>query len=219
MGISVPKPHNKAIKNRAFSAGLATSCSPFMAALGVSMIRATAILISVLLSANVSAEGWKWEVINYNPKEAVVVTTPAGDGYSAFSEAVQSIDEGVWIKHVRLGHLNQTGSPSFQEEIYSYIDEHHPNELKAALNSAGNMHNPKVVALREAFGPALLSTSYVKSLNGFLSKRCHEIVKASYEKFVIYKHKELVEFHAMVWLGTREHLTNHEGAQQSCAPS
>lgn len=172
------------------------------------MIRAIAIFIAALLSINVSAEGWKWEVRHYNRQEAVVVIGPAGDGYSIFSDAVKSIDEGVWIKYVRLGHLSQTESPNFHEEIYSYLKAHHPAKLEAALNSAGNMHNPKVVALRDAFEPALLSTSYVKSLNRLLANRCHEIVKASYEKFVIYKHKEPVEFHAMVWLGTREHLTN-----------
>ncbi len=140
------------------------------ASLGVKMIRAISTFFAVLLSIDVSTEGWHWEMRNYNQQEAAVVIGPAGDGYSLFSDALKSLDESVRIKYVRLGHLSQTESPGFHEEIYSYLNEHYPTELKEALNSAGNMHNPKVVSLRSAFEPALLSTSYVKSLNRLLAK-------------------------------------------------
>ena len=68
-----------------------------------------------------------------------------------------------------------------QKELHEYMLQSHPVEHRAALESAGNMHNPKVIALRDAFGDAILSTQLVQNINRALSTRCERISSTNFD--------------------------------------
>ncbi len=154
----------------------------------------------ILFTQSVSSEEIKWEPRVRDDGIAVVLSSR--DGYSSLSEAVASINIQTWIKHVRL-YLEYENT-NFQNEIHSYMEANYSSELEAALASAGNMHNPKVIALRQAFTEAVLASNYVKTLNAAFSGRCEKITKASYEKFHISQKTEKPRYGAMLWLTTEE---------------
>jgi len=87
-----------------------------------------------------------------------------------------------------------------QSEIKAYLKEHYPKLFSVALKSSGNLHNPKVIPLQEPYEEAILSTSFVSSLNEALSHIGYKVSKASSEKFFIDQRSKT--FSAAVWLMT-----------------
>ncbi|MCZ0867261.1 hypothetical protein O0V09_18850 [Dasania sp. GY-19] len=162
-------------------------------------LRVIAIFL-ILFNQTVSGENLKWE--SHIRDDGVAVVVASREGYESLSEAVGSIPKDSWIKHVRVSFLSQY--TEFQAELHSSMLTNYPAELETALASAGNMHNPKVIALRRAFTEAVLSSNYVKSVNAAFSKRCEKISSASFEKFFISKESGKPEYEAMLWLTTEK---------------
>ncbi len=163
------------------------------------MVRyAITILLMFYASISYSSET-TWEVSIRDDGTAVILES-RNEGFDSLEEAVLSIPKDAWISDVRVSALLE--KVSFQEELHTYMMVNHPTILKEALGSAGNMHNPKVIKLHEAFRKSILYSKYVKELNSALSARCEEISGASFEKFEIYKPKSKPVYTAMIWLST-----------------
>ncbi len=124
------------------------------------------------------------------------------EGYDTLEKAILSFQKeapNTSLKHIWMGLFFDTDARS-QSEIRSYLEKHYPSLLSAALESSGNLHNPKVTPLREPYQEAILATSFVASLNETLSRIGYKVSRVSSEKFVIDKHS--ATFSAAVWLFT-----------------
>lgn len=75
---------------------------------------------------------------------------------------------------------------SFQNELRTVLKESAPRELAAALSSAGNMHNPKMIALRRPFAEAVLLTPTVKRISAELARYNLQVAGVSTEKFELW---------------------------------
>lgn len=160
-------------------------------------------LISIFLALAVQicyANEWKWKADTGN--DGVVLIGASREGFETFSEAVDSVEKELWIQYIRLSTLFH--HPQLQNEIHEYMKRNYPKELKEALHSAGNMHNPKVLILHKAFKEAILNSSYVKALNDAFLHRCERISSVSIEKFYIVKRNPQPYYDAMVWLTTEK---------------
>ena len=88
-----------------------------------------------------------------------------------------------------------------QDEIRTYYKKHLPKELKKALKSSTNLHNPALKPLIENFDKALKSTSLYKKLDRTLKLFGFTLEKdISFEKFILFKKENPYIFHADIWL-------------------
>lgn len=120
-------------------------------------------------------------------------------------QVISSVPEDVWIKYLRIFPTKK--DKRIQAELHKYLAAQYPRLQADALASAGNMHNPKIIALREAFKEAILATSVVKELNLALSAsaRCERISSTSFEKFNIRTNENgLPIYSALIWLTTEK---------------
>jgi len=107
-----------------------------------------------------------------------------GEGYGSFDEAlkllsangnIQKLDglEACWLLQ----------DETLQKEVFAALERDAPRELKEALKSSGNMHNPKMVQLWKPFEKALLATPTLTKLNASLAPYGLTISHAGAEKF------------------------------------
>jgi hypothetical protein len=89
---------------------------------------------------------------------------------------------------------------NLQKELLAQFSEGHPKLLKAARESAGNMHNPKVLPLRAVFSESLLKTPTVRKIDQRLLAVGYQISGVSHEKFSLEKGTEPIRFRSFVWL-------------------
>ena len=89
---------------------------------------------------------------------------------------------------------------TLQQELLAQFKKDHPDALKAALASGGNLHNPKVRPLRAVFPEAVLETPTVKKIDRALEAVGYKIAEVSLEKFSIDKTKDPVTFFSFVML-------------------
>lgn len=114
--------------------------------------------------------------------------------------SIKSVPKDIWLKHFRV--FPNKKDVYLQREINDFLKVNYPELHNEALNSAGNMHNPKVKALRVPFQEALMASSLVTKINAALKSRCERITSASFEKFRIIKSNGNPVYSAMVWLST-----------------
>lgn len=144
-----------------------------------------------------------WDIDIQDNEWAEIAKHPSGE-YS-LSSAIDSIPKDVWLIHFLVFPINQ--DMQMQIEIDNYLANQYPTLHAEALASAGNMHNPKVAVLENAFMEAILATSLVKRLNLALkeSPRCERITSTSYEKLYIQtREKGQPIYNAVVWLNTEK---------------
>ena len=126
------------------------------------------------------------------------------DGFDSLTEAVLQFPNQApqtRLTHIWIG-LTVDHDALAQKEIMDFLQQHYPKELKAATESAGNMHNPKLIPLRKPFEEALLSTTFVKTLQSDLAKIGYEVSGVSTEKFIFIKQAN--SFSAATWLMTKK---------------
>jgi hypothetical protein len=88
---------------------------------------------------------------------------------------------------------------TFQKEVFEQLEKIAPETLAAARRSAGNMHNPKMEALRDAFGKAVLQTPTVTALSAVFAAHGMKISKASFEKLEL-ENEHGLRFRCMLWM-------------------
>lgn len=93
-----------------------------------------------------------------------------------------------------------TSDRELQRDLMASFKKVAPRKLDAALKSAGNLHNPRINALRPHFEEALLGTSFATRLNQKLGPLGIKLEGVEIEKFYFERAKGEVCFHAFVWL-------------------
>jgi len=159
------------------------------------------ILLFLLPFALASADDfWKVGTVPTSPSNGYIGIS--SEGHATLNEAVsdyQNEAPNTSLKHIWMALFFDSDSKS-QSEIKAYLKEHYPKLFSVALKSSGNLHNPKVIPLQEPYEEAILSTSFVSSLNEALSHIGYKVSKASSEKFFIDQRSKT--FSAAVWLMT-----------------
>ncbi|MBY6189324.1 hypothetical protein KUV22_02735 [Microbulbifer agarilyticus] len=163
-------------------------------------MRIFVLLLSVIFSPALFGESTGWSTYISEHGWATVSDTREGKG--SLSEAIALVPDDVWLKHFRT--FPSVGDVTIQNELHDFLASKYPELHNEALASAGNMHNPKVVALRVAFQEALMFTSLVTRINASLKSRCERITSASFEKFTIRNSGNQPTYSAMVWLSTKK---------------
>ncbi len=166
-------------------------------------MRVLILLLALFQSAYCLSSDDKWNL--YIQDKGWAALTKGSSGEYSLGQAISSVPEDVWIKHLRIFPTEK--DKKMQAELHKYLAAQYPRLQDEALASAGNMHNPKIIALRDAFKEAILATSMVKGLNSALSdsSRCEIISSTSFEKFHI-RTKETGQpiYGAMIWLTTEK---------------
>lgn len=93
-----------------------------------------------------------------------------------------------------------TSDRELQRDLMASFKKVAPRKLDAALKSAGNLHNPRINALRPHFEEALLGTSFAIRLNQKLGPLGIKLDGVEIEKFYFERANGEVCFHAFVWL-------------------
>ncbi len=159
-----------------------------------------AFILSLLVSPALFGESASWSIYISEHGWATVSDTHQGD--HSLSEAIELVPNEIWLKYFRTFPSRE--DVELQMELRDFLTSKYLKLHNEALASAGNMHNPKVVALRAAFQEALMSSSTVKRINALLKSRCERISSASFEKFTISKNDGQPTYSAMVWLSTEK---------------
>ena len=151
---------------------------------------------AVLGEARWSAKTHEEEVIllsNIKKKEAF---SPDLKGLDTL---LSSQDKDASFRHVCFWNYLESNT-IIQSELMESFKANYPLELKAALDSAGNMHNPKVISLRKVFSECLLKTPSVQKIDALFRKRGYTVSSVSCEKFRIDKTTDQFRFKAITWL-------------------
>ena len=125
---------------------------------------------------------------------------PLKEGFGTLEDALDSLGEDHVIASIRLDPVPLGTSDRMQQEIFAYFARHHPEELRAASSSSGNLHNPALRLLMPGYRAAVLSTSFVAELKKVLARYEHRVVGVSFEKFSMRTQREPPRFSAITWL-------------------
>ena len=139
------------------------------------------LLFSVSCFAFASDTGW--DVSIHDDEWATLYDTHQGK--LSLNQAVESVPKGVWLRNFRV--FLSEDDLALQNELHEFLSSNYPELHAKALSSAGNMHNPKVTALREPIKEAILASGLAKEIGIALASRCERIARTSYEKFTIRK--------------------------------
>ena len=163
-------------------------------------MRTIAVILILSASCFALASDSGWDVSIHDDEWATLYDTHQGK--HSLIEAVESVPREIWLRNFRV-FLSETDL-ELQKELHEFFSTHYPELHAEALSSAGNMHNPKVTALRESIKEAILASSLAKDISNALASRCERIVETSYEKFMIWKKNGKPTYSAMVWLSTEK---------------
>lgn len=169
-------------------------------------VRLAALVMALLLCGTASA-GWRIEPRPAPgataPATAVLVYPAAGDASAGALR--RALDEHAARGDIR--HLDTmvahglAGDRDFRRELAEGLRRAAPRELAAALDSAGNMHNPRVVPLRTHVEQAILETPTLQALASVLSAHGLGFSHAAIEKFTVSGSAEEPVFSFMLFVG------------------
>jgi hypothetical protein len=106
-----------------------------------------------------------------------------GEGHVSFDEALKELSKGNHIQKLVVIDLFLSSDEALQNELFAGLASDASRELKEALASSGNMHNPKIQQLWKPFEKALLATPTMKRLSASLAVHGLTISRVSCEKF------------------------------------
>jgi hypothetical protein len=117
---------------------------------------------------------------------SIVYSSHQADGAPTFSGALDDLARRGHVQRLEGVALHAlVRDPSFQKELMAAVKQSAPKELAEAMRSAGNMHNPKMVQLREPFEKAVLLTPTVKKIDLDLARHGLLVVSAATEKLTL----------------------------------
>ena len=163
-------------------------------------MKVIAIILFFSFSNFVFASDSGWNVSVHDEEWATLYETPQGE--LSLSEAVDAVPKGIWLRNFRI--FLSEDHPLLQRELHEFLSSNYPDLHNEALSSSGNMHNPKVIEIREPVREAILASTFAKKIGNALASRCERIASASYEKLIIQKNNDTPIYSAMVWLSTEK---------------
>ncbi|WP_395742119.1 hypothetical protein [Prosthecobacter sp.] len=125
----------------------------------------------------------------------------AGRGAKSMADSLKTLSNAGHLQSLRTLTLHELVSDAtFQREVFEQMERIAPDALKAARRSAGNMHNPKMIALHKPFAQAVMATATVAALNEALGKHRMRIVRPSFEKLALYRKDQVETWMCFLWL-------------------
>lgn len=105
------------------------------------------------------------------------------EGHASFDEALNEMSNGGHIQKLVVIDFFLSSDEALQNELFAGLARDAPRELKEALASSGNMHNPKIQQLWKPFEKSLLATPAIKRLSASLAFHGLTISRVGCEKF------------------------------------
>jgi hypothetical protein len=124
-------------------------------------------------------------------------------GHETFEAALKEMADAGRIQSLNgIIAYSLLSKESFQKELFAALERDAPRELKEALTSAGNMHNPKMHQLWKRFEKSFLTTPTITKLNTSLAPHALTLSSVSMEKFSIIKSRATSppRFFGILWL-------------------
>ena len=150
--------------------------------------------------------GWVTDIYGPHDKvpEYVGIQYYADDakGYKTIKGALVEISSKGILEHLIGINISELlrGDAVFQKEIFTELRLNSFNELNAALQSSGNIHNPKIRALYDHFARAVLQTATVNRINTELEPFGLRIFETYPEKLTIIEMNGAKNFDAILYL-------------------
>lgn len=157
-------------------------------------------IIALFVSSHAFADENHWNLFTHEDGWAVISNDYHKGG--TLSRAIKAIPKNVRLKHVSVFPI--TVDNRFQNEINNFLAKNYADLHAQALKSAGNMHNPKIRALRVPYKKAVMASSRVKELNTALAYRCERVSSVSFEKLHIRKEGERPIYTSIMWLHIKQ---------------
>lgn len=151
-----------------------------------------------------------WEArhrhISGEPRAWIRFSEKPDPEFATFAEALAELkrqDQLQFLHGVNLAGMIET--PEFQKELFAILKRLEPDVWNEAESSAGNLHNPKMVALRPVFEKAVLETEIVKKIAAEIEPHGLSVTEVSYEKLFFSDPDEdgVRKLSAFVWLAVR----------------
>lgn len=153
-------------------------------------VRLLALVVGLFLCGPASA-GWTVEsrpsADRSTPANAVLMYPDSGDA-SADALRTALLEYAARADIRRLDAMvahRLVDDRAFQRELATALHRSAPRELAGALESSGNMHNPRVVPLRAHVERSVLETPTLQALEAVLSTHGLGFARAGIEKFVV----------------------------------
>jgi hypothetical protein len=167
-------------------------------------IFAASFLLTVTLTIRTSA-GEAWIVERHHGFSAIRSQQSAKHKEPpSLDELLATVDSLKNKTELPLRHISFTaffrGDTTVQTELLRQFEVDYPELLRNALASSGNMHNPRILPLRDKFSDALLKTPTLIKIERRMNSIGYTISSVSHEKFSISKSSDPCIFHALVTL-------------------
>ena len=162
------------------------------------MNKITTFTLYLFIALPCFAESWSLHDSNVN--ENNVVINLSKDSNQSFAQVLNSIPGDKILFAVNICCLTNINDNRIHSEITAYYESYLTKQFNSALNSTGNLHNPKLVPLSNSFNIAIKSTSLYRYIENILLENNYKIQKIEHEKFSILKNNEEPKYHADVWL-------------------
>ena len=151
----------------------------------------TPLLILFSLVATSAQAGWDSRInpidSDFKPGSASIRYIEGDEyGHTTFHGAFNELQEAGNLDLLEMIIMHgQVVKPTFQSEIIKALEEHAPREFAEAMESAGNMHNPKLVPLNGVLDEIVLLTPTVVKIDAQLAQVGLGVVRASHEKLML----------------------------------
>ena len=107
--------------------------------------------------------------------------------YKEMKKALKELSDSGRIRNMKWLGVDLLGDEKFQKELSDCLERDARRELKEALESFGNMHNPKMNQLWKPFQKAFSATPTISKFNASLATYGLTISKVGCEKFELRK--------------------------------
>lgn len=158
------------------------------------------LLLSIYLIAPLAWGELSWRLDkDQNQPDSVRIEIASGSEKD-FAEVLGALKQSQTLTSIALGRLAKLEDERLQSQIFGYLAANHRQPLSLVLGSKGQQHSQALQALRPAFHEALLSTSFVRSLDWQLQTVGWRIAGVDSEKFYIFNNNDFPNFDAITWL-------------------
>jgi len=178
----------------------------------------------VLLAAtSTSFAGWVASVYPEHPVDpgmaGIAYVADKSKGHAAFSGALKQLrDEGKLNRLKLIGLQPFIQDADYQKDLFSVLERNSPKPLQEALQSAGNMNNPKMSPLYTPFMEAVLDTSVVRNIRRELAAEGLKVRRASGEKLELIKDQGQRRFTCSLYLEIERIAESGTPSHDSSAP-
>lgn len=151
--------------------------------------------VAIVIQFAVSSAHAGWEIRRLPGSDGHTTTrvvlsrhTQPDRGEPSVEAALKSLSSNEVSLVDMIGIHDILSDDEFQKDLKEQLVQLAPDAMRAAEHSAGNMHNPKMIALHRHFAAAVLGTKLISSVNTALARHRLEITRVSHEKLSLIDH-------------------------------